>query len=279
MLTAKRAFNFMMDNGEEDDSQLLDVARFSPTARGQGGLLAQVGFRNAGGQQNPGDMPGSPSDNTSGATRQASASDAWGGTDRLGQDVWSPSEGGLLGRTPASEVKDFGTLERRRQREREGASSQDDDNPMRRAFAVPDPDSDEVRGRDYRFLTDNEKNRIRERLKDTQFAGMDLEPIKVHVGRVPWYLPSDMGAITQENHIMIGKDTFAPEANPKDFDILLEEVIHSGQYQSGMTRAGYLWDAARHGGYKNSYEDEAKGIVDNNKQQSQKIVNEGTLTE
>lgn len=76
MLTAKRAFNFMMDNGEEDDSQLLDVARFSPTARGQGGLLAQVGFRNAGGQQNPGDMPGSPSDNTSGATRQASASDA-----------------------------------------------------------------------------------------------------------------------------------------------------------------------------------------------------------
>lgn len=116
---------------------------------------------------------------------------------------------------------------------------------MRRAFAVPDPDSDEVRGRDYRFLTYNEKNRIRERLKDTQFAGMDLEPIKVHVGRVPWYLPSDMGAITQENHIMIDPNkfkNFAPESNPDDFNLLLEEVIHSGQYQSGMTRAGYLWD-------------------------------------
>jgi hypothetical protein len=39
MLTAKRAFNFMMDNGELDNAQLMDVARFSPTAQGQGSLL------------------------------------------------------------------------------------------------------------------------------------------------------------------------------------------------------------------------------------------------
>ena len=269
MLTAKRAFNFMMDNGEVDNSQLMDVSRFSPTAQGPAGLLAQIGFPNSGGQHGAGGMPVSFPGISTEAPRQASASDGRSGT--LGQDVLSPSEGGEQERTSTrgpqgsstEKGKDFSTLERRRQREREGMSSLDDDSPMRKAFAVPDQDSDEVRGRDYRFLTENERTAIRERLKGTDFEGMDLESIKVHEGRVPWYLPSDKGAVTLENRIMIGKDKFDPEGDPADFKTLLEEVIHAGQYQSGMTRAGYLWDAARQGGYrKSAYENEAWDIID-----------------
>lgn len=40
MLTAKRALNFLMDKGEYDNSNLLDVARFSPKYQGMGGLQA-----------------------------------------------------------------------------------------------------------------------------------------------------------------------------------------------------------------------------------------------
>jgi hypothetical protein len=137
----------------------------------------------------------------------------------------------------------------------------DSDSSTRNTFALTDLDSDKVRGGDYRFLADNEKARIGEHLQETRFKDMDLDAIKIHAGRTPWYMPSDMKAITLENRIMLENGNFDPENKPEDFKLLVEEVTHAGQYQSGMTRPGYLLDAAVGGGYGGStYEREAQGI-------------------
>lgn len=130
-----------------------------------------------------------------------------------------------------------------------------------------DPESDAVRGGNWKPLDKNLAGRVRERLQGTRFEGMDLDGLKIHDSEKPWYMPGFAGGMTLENHIYIDpsgfdEKRFDPHGRQEDFDILLEEIIHSGQYQSGMTRAGYLWDAIRRGGYEHSaYEHEAKDIA------------------
>ncbi|GFK95603.1 hypothetical protein NNJEOMEG_03471 [Fundidesulfovibrio magnetotacticus] len=130
-----------------------------------------------------------------------------------------------------------------------------------------DPESDAVRGGNWKRLDPDLAGRVRERIQGTRFEGMDLDGLKIHDSEKPWYMPGFAGGITLENHIYIDPsgfdgNRFDPGGRQEDFDVLLEEVIHSGQYQSGMTRAGYLWDAFRRGGYEHSaYEREAKDIA------------------
>jgi len=130
------------------------------------------------------------------------------------------------------------------------------------------PESDAVRGGNWQRLDKNLAGRVRERLQGTRFEGMDLDGLKIHTAEKPWYMPGAAKGMALENHIYIdpsrfGKKGFDPVKYPSDFDVLLEEVIHSGQYQSGMTRAGYLWDAIRLGWYEHStYGQEAWDIAD-----------------
>jgi hypothetical protein len=271
MLTAKRAFNFMLDNGELDNSQLLDVARFSPTAQGQGELLRQVSSTNTGRQQNMQGTTGMTAGETAEGSQAAGTTPAGNGSGEQGQAAGNASGQESPGHTyqsPPDYVKpaggtDFNVLERRRQRDRESMNHLDTDSSTRSSFAVTDLDSDKVRGSDYRFMTENEKASIREHLKETRFKDMDLDSIKIHAGRAPWYLPPTMEAITLENRIMLKNGDFDPEKKPEDLQLLVEEVTHAGQYQSGMTRPGYLLDAAVGGGYGGStYEDEAQKIKD-----------------
>lgn len=153
----------------------------------------------------------------------------------------------------------------RRKREMHGGDAEPS------AFNEPyDPESDAVRGRNWQHLSPGLKGRVSERLKGTRFDGMDLDSIKVHNGDKPWFMPSWAGGITLENHVYIDPDNpekrFDPDNNQHDFNLLLEEAIHSGQYQSGMTRFGYIWDIIMKGGYNNStYEREAWRISDQKK--------------
>lgn len=74
MLTAKRAFNFMLDNGELDNSQLMDVARFSPTAQGgKGALLKQIASTPSEGQQGAQVLPDGASVEKAAAPQQMNA--------------------------------------------------------------------------------------------------------------------------------------------------------------------------------------------------------------
>ncbi|WP_173083624.1 hypothetical protein [Fundidesulfovibrio magnetotacticus] len=130
-----------------------------------------------------------------------------------------------------------------------------------------DPNSDAVRGGKWKRLDPDLAGRIRERIQGTRFEGMPLDRQKIHDSEKPWYMPGSARGMALENHIYIDPsgfegNKFDPLRRQEDFDVLLEEVIHSGQYQSGMTRAGYLWDIARRGGYKHStYEHEAWDIA------------------
>ena len=270
MLTAKRAFNFMLGTGELNTMQLLDVARFSPTTQGNDGLLRQVSDPNRAVQQPSTEFPGTVRHDSTAPARAADESgDASANGQRTQQNAnapTSPHEGSSIfppQYVPPAGGTDFKKLERRRQRDSESMSHLDSDSTTRNHFAVPDLDSDAVRGRDYRTLTENEKTVIREHLKETRFKDMDLDAIKIHVGRTPWYMPKDAKAITLENRIMVEDKDFDPETKPEHMRLLLEEAIHSGQFQSGMTRPGYLLDAALRGGYgQSSYENEAWSIID-----------------
>jgi len=150
----------------------------------------------------------------------------------------------------------------RRSRETYGGDAEP--GPFNEPYA---PESDAVRGGNWQRLDKDLAGRVRERLQGTRFEGMDLDGLKIHTAEKPWYMPGFAGGMTLENNIYIDPNGFEekrfdPHRRQEDFDILLEEVIHSGQYQSGMTRSGYLWDAFRRGGYEHSmYEHEAKDIA------------------
>ena len=133
--------------------------------------------------------------------------------------------------------------------------------PMNQPY---DPESDAVRGKNWAPLSPDMKDRLRERIKGTRFEGMDLDSLKIHVGETPWYMPSDKGAITLEDHIYIPVPegaTFNPSGSEEHFNLLTEEAVHSGQFQLGMTRPGYLWEALRHGYEGSKYEQEAWKIA------------------
>ncbi|WP_243312499.1 hypothetical protein [Fundidesulfovibrio agrisoli] len=128
-----------------------------------------------------------------------------------------------------------------------------------------DPEGDAVRGRNWEFLSPAMKERLRERLKGSPFENADLDSLKIHVGETPWYMPSDKGGITLEDHIYIDtsrmKNGFRPLDDENHLSLLTEEVIHTDQYKNGMTRPGYLWEAAKHGYERNPYEIAAQSVA------------------
>ncbi|WP_243438730.1 hypothetical protein [Fundidesulfovibrio soli] len=134
--------------------------------------------------------------------------------------------------------------------------------PMNQPY---DPESDAVRGRNWAPLSPDLKDRLRERLQGTRFEGMDLDSLKIHVGETPWYMPSDKRGITLENHIYINPKEFEGEVfdptRSSDYNVLTEEAVHAGQFQLGMTRPGYLWEALRNGYEGSKYEQEAWKIA------------------
>jgi len=146
-----------------------------------------------------------------------------------------------------------------------------------------------VRGKGGQPLSDDLKQRLGERLKGTNFENMNLDSLKLYRGKAPWYMPSDKGGITLENHIYIPRAEFNPDKIPDDFNILVEEAVHAGQFQyRDMSRPGYLWESLLHGYNDNRYELEAKKIAFPEDQQSVPVRSrpaplpegqEGTLNE
>lgn len=169
------------------------------------------------------------------------------------------SSGGTL--SNAAEEEPFGKNDRIREKKRQleqGTVRESEAGPMNEPY---DPESVAVRGRGGSQLSPELKDRLRSELNDTRFKDMDLDSLKLYRGKTPWYMPGDKQAITLENHIYHNDPNFDPENNPKHFNILKEEAIHSGQFQDNMTRPGYLLEGLLKGYEDSKWEDEAQRIA------------------
>jgi len=157
--------------------------------------------------------------------------------------------------------KPFGENDRIREKKRQleqGTVREGEAGPMNEPY---DPEGVAVRGRGGYHLSPELKDRLRSELNETRFKDMDLDSLKLYRGRTPWYMPGDKQAITLENHIYHNDPNFDPENNPEHFKILVEEVVHSGQFQDDMTRPGYLWESLLKGYKDNKWEKQAKEIA------------------
>ena len=172
--------------------------------------------------------------------------------------------------------KPFGENDRIREKKRQleqGAVREGEAGPMNEPY---DSESDAVRGKNWRFLSPEEK----ERLKTIHGERVNLDDIKLHIGEAPWFMPSDKRGIALENHIYINDKNFDPSNSLDDFGDLVHETTHVKQFQfDGMTRPGYLWEALKDGYRGNEYEKEAYDIGDAAKLPSTKPINENDLNE
>ncbi|KAF0234617.1 MAG: hypothetical protein FD177_644 [Desulfovibrionaceae bacterium] len=151
------------------------------------------------------------------------------------------------------------TIRREKQRQIDGRIvRKSESGPMNEPY---DPESVAVRGRGGESLSPELKERIRARLKGTDYENMDLDSLKLYRGRTPWYMPSDKEGITLENHIYMKDGKFAPEMDDYHFNILVEEAVHAGQFQDKMTRPGYLWESLKNGYWNNEWEKKAREIA------------------
>jgi len=151
-----------------------------------------------------------------------------------------------------------------------------------------DPESDAVRGKNWRYLTSEEKERLKNYFTEEELKNINLDNVKLHIGETPWYMPSKADAITLENHVYINgkvrsgdgtESEFDPENNPDHFGLLAHEIAHVGQFQNGMTRPGYLWEAAKDG-YMNSWPERDARIHQYPRNDVQRpMLNEGSLNE
>lgn len=129
----------------------------------------------------------------------------------------------------------------------------------------PDPES--LRIKNSRLLTEAEKDLLREKYNIAGINTVDLDQVRVHEDEndKPFYMPKNAEGMTHENHIYI-QTTVDSDGNkvkysynePSTHKILAHEVQHVQQFQNGMTRAGYLWDAGTKGYAKSKYEIDAK---------------------
>lgn len=157
--------------------------------------------------------------------------------------------------------KPFGENDRIREKKRQleqGTVREGEAGPMNEPY---DPEGVAVRGRGGSHLSPELKDRLRSELNETRFKDMDLDSLKLYRGKTPWYMPGDKQAITLENHIYHNDPNFDPENNPEHYKILVEEVVHSGQFQDDMTRPGYLWESLLNGYSGNHWEKQAQGIA------------------
>lgn len=87
------------------------------------------------------------------------------------------------------------------------------------------------------------------------FSAEILDSAVVYDGNVPWWLRSDMAAITLGNEIYFREGVYLP-GTADGVKILGHELVHVQQYAGGMTYAKYMWESRR--GYENNrYEVEA----------------------
>jgi len=137
---------------------------------------------------------------------------------------------------------------------RRGSSigGQDEDGPMDRSnVGFQEDRTDQVRGRNWRYLTEEEKQAL-----SPYFKGELLNDIKLHVGERSWMQPKE-GAITLEDHIYWVDGNQPDLNNIDDVKLLVHEIQHSKQFREGLTRGGYVWEsikqAVRNGSLKAGY--------------------------
>ena len=98
-----------------------------------------------------------------------------------------------------------------------------------------------------RRLTDAEKN-----LLAPYIPKVDLDNAYIVEGRVPRWLGKKYIAITLGNRIYMRQGVYEP-GSVTGLAVLGHELVHVGQYRTGMTRIKYLW-ASRRGYARNRYE-------------------------
>lgn len=81
---------------------------------------------------------------------------------------------------------------------------------------------------------------------------MDLNAAIVHEGVVPFYLPRKYRAIARGTRIFFRSGAYDP-MQIEGLALLGHELVHVGQYRSGMTWLSYLW-SVRLGYSKSAYE-------------------------
>lgn len=111
--------------------------------------------------------------------------------------------------------------------------------------------TDQVRGRNWRYLIEAEKKAL-----SPYFKGELLNDIKLHVGERSWMQPKG-GAITLEDHIYWVDGNQPDLNNIDDVKLLVHEIQHAKQFREGLTRGGYVWEsikqAVRNGSLKAGY--------------------------
>jgi len=89
----------------------------------------------------------------------------------------------------------------------------------------------------------------------------DLNNARLHIGRVPWYLPPIYSGITRGNNIYFRIDAYQP-AFPDGLAGLGHELVHVGQYRKGATALSFLLSYIRHGYLGSPLEREAYNMQD-----------------
>jgi Domain of unknown function (DUF4157) len=108
-----------------------------------------------------------------------------------------------------------------------------------------------------RALTDCEKQRLSRYIPDNDLNNADL-----NTDEVPWWLKSDATAVTLGNNIYFRPGQY-DASTPEGPSVLGHELVHVGQFRGGMTRLGYLLEAALNGsGRSNKHEDPACDLQD-----------------
>jgi RHS repeat-associated protein len=94
---------------------------------------------------------------------------------------------------------------------------------------------------------------------DYYFHQTTLDSAIVHEGYVPFWLSSEMDAVTLDNHIYIREGKYDP-GTADGIQLLGHELVHVQQFAEGMTILGYVTESILHGYRGNLFEDEAYNI-------------------
>jgi len=84
------------------------------------------------------------------------------------------------------------------------------------------------------------------------FSSEVLDSARLYEGKVPWWLPKKMEAVTLGNKIYFREGVYVP-GTADGVEVLGHELVHVQQYSEGMTILKYLW-SSRKGYWENPYE-------------------------
>lgn len=140
-----------------------------------------------------------------------------------------------------------------RPRGQEIGGRDDDTSSTSSLVGFPEEHTERVTGRNWRYLTEDEKAMLR----GYKLDNIDIDNVKLHVGEYPWWLPKGMAGVTLGNHVYFKEGVYDP-STPLGKSLLAHELVHVKQFRNGMTRLSYIASALRHG-YDNCPEEvEAK---------------------